>query len=71
MKIRLERCGVVFEYEHQPMKEGRFRSLCALAGVVAYVGMITAVAALCGLPGLIAVGGASGFLFSIGKGVGW
>ena len=66
MKIRLERCGVVFEYEHQPMKEGRFRSLCALAGVVAYVGMITAVAALCGLF-VIAV--ASVLLFAIGKGM--
>ena len=69
MKIRLERCGVVFEYEHQPMKEGRFRSLCALAGVVAYVGMITAVAALCGLPGRFVIAAASVLLFAIGKGM--
>lgn len=56
MKIRLERCGVVFEYEHQPMKEGRFRALCALAGVVAYVSMVAAVAALRGVPGVAVVG---------------
>ena len=48
MKIRFERGGVLLEYELKPMKEGCFRALCALAGVV--------VAALCGLPGLVIVG---------------
>lgn len=69
MKIRLERCGVVFEYEHQPMKEGRFRALCALAGVVAYVSMVAAVAALCGLPGLVTVGVVTLLCMAIGKGM--
>lgn len=38
MKIRLERGGTVFEYERQPMKESRFRVLCALAGAGVYSG---------------------------------
>ena len=69
MKIRLERCGVVFEYEHQPMKEGRFRALYALAAIGVYAGMVAAVAALCGLPGLFAIAVASVLLFAIGKGM--
>lgn len=56
MRIRFERGGVVLEYERKPMKEGRFRSLCALAAAGVYAGMVAAVAALCGLQGLIAVG---------------
>lgn len=35
VKIRFERGGVLLEYELKPMKEGCFRALCALAGVVA------------------------------------
>lgn len=31
MKIRLERDGTVFEYEHNPMERTRFRALCRLA----------------------------------------
>ena len=53
MKIRMERRGVVFEYERQPMKEGRFRVLCALAAVGVYAGMVAAVTALCGGFGLL------------------
>lgn len=53
MKIRLERNGTVFEYEHQPMKEGRFRALCALAGAAVYAGLVIGVAALCGEFGLL------------------
>lgn len=55
MKIRLERNGVVFEYEHQPMKEGRFRALCAIAGVAVYAGLVIGIAALCGGFGLLLV----------------
>lgn len=56
MKIRFERGGVVLEYEQKPVKESHFRSLCALAAIGVYAGMVAAVAALCGLPGVIAVG---------------
>lgn len=53
MKIRLERNGTVFEYERQPMKEIRFRVLCALAAVGVYAGLVIGVAALCGGFGLL------------------
>lgn len=56
MKIRFERGGVVFEYARQPMPERRFRALCALAAAGVYVSMVIAVAALCGLPGVIVIG---------------
>ncbi len=69
MRIRFERGGVVLEYERKPMKEGRFRSLCALAAIGVYAGMVAAVAALCGLPGLFAIAVASVLLFAIGKGM--
>lgn len=55
MKIRLERGGTVFEYERQPMKESRFRVLCALAGAGVYAGMAAAITALCGVSGLFLV----------------
>lgn len=56
MKIHFERGDAVLEYELKPMKEGRFRTLCSLAAAGIYAGMISAVAALCGLPGVVAVG---------------
>lgn len=44
LKIRLEYKGSVFEYEHQPMKEGRFRALCGLAwGVIGGAVLLVAV----------------------------
>ena len=52
MKIRLERDGTVFEYTRQPLPEG----VCGLAAAGLYTGLALGVAALCGLPGLIAVG---------------
>ena len=30
MKIHIEHNDTVFEYEHRPMPEGRFRALCSL-----------------------------------------
>lgn len=69
MKIRLERCGVVFEYEHQPMKEGRFRALCAIVAAGIYAGLVIAVAALCGVPGVVVVGLVTLFAFMIIKGI--
>lgn len=55
MKIRIEHDGDVFEFERRPMRRSRFRALCALAAATLYAGMVIAVTALCGLPGLIAV----------------
>ena len=37
------------------MPEGRFKALCVLAAAGAYAGMVWAVAALCGVPGLVTV----------------
>lgn len=53
MKIRLERGGVTFEYERQPMKESRFRVLCALAAAGGYAGLVIGVTKLCGGFGLL------------------
>ena len=69
MKIHVEHNGTVFEFESRPMKEGRFRALCALSGVVAYVSMVAAVAALRGLPGLVTVGVVTLLCMAIGKGM--
>lgn len=55
MKIRLERCGVIFEYERKPMDESRFRALCLLIASGIYTGMVSAVAALCGGWGLVII----------------
>ena len=56
MRIRFEHNGTVFEYERKPMPEGRFKAVCGLAAAGLYTGLALGVAALCGLPGLIAVG---------------
>jgi hypothetical protein len=55
MRIRLERSGTVFEYERPPMPEHRFKALCLLAAGGLYVGLVAAVAALCGGWGVLMV----------------
>lgn len=55
MRIRLERSGTVFEYERPPMSEHRFKALCLLAAGGLYVGLVAAVAALCGGWGVAAI----------------
>ena len=55
MRIRLERSGTVFEYDRPPMPEGRFKALCLLAAGGLYVGLVAAVAALCGGWGVLMV----------------
>lgn len=57
MKIRLERCGVAFEYERSLMQEQRFRALCLLAAGGIYAGMMCGVAALCGTGGVLVLAG--------------
>lgn len=64
MKIRMERRGVTFEYERQPMKENRFRALCLLTAAGMYAGMVAAVAALCGGWGLVIIAVAT-FLIAV------
>lgn len=65
MRIRLERSGTVFEYERPPMPEGRFKALCLLAAGGLYVGLVAAVAALCGTIGVGVVAAAT-LLISVG-----
>ena len=55
MRIRLEYNGTVFEYERPPMPEHRFKALCLLAAGGLYVGLVAAVAALCGGWGVLMV----------------
>ncbi len=56
MKLKLDLHGVIVEYERPPMPENRFRVLCLLAAAGVYGGMVAGVAALCGFPGVAAVG---------------
>lgn len=51
------------------MTERRFYALCGLVAAGVYAGMVTAVAALCGLPGVIVAGLASVIITFIVKGV--
>ena len=58
MKIEINRGpdGFMVHIDRPPMKEARFRALCALTAAAVYAGIAIAAAALCGLLGLIAVG---------------
>ncbi len=55
MKLRFKRGGVEVEYERPPMPEHRFKALCLLAAGALYVGLVAAVAALCGEFGVLMV----------------
>ena len=55
MRLRLDLHGVTFEYERPQMPEHRFKALCLLAAGGLYVGLVAAVAALCGGWGVLAV----------------
>lgn len=66
MRIRLERSGTVFEYERPPMPEHRFKALCLLAAGGLYVGLVAAVAALCGTIGVGGGVAAATLLISVG-----
>lgn len=63
LKIRLEYKGSVFEYEHQPMKEGRFRALCSLALATIAGGVLLGAIALVGVR---AIAWAVGALVAVG-----
>ncbi len=69
MKIHLGYNGAVFEFERKPMPEGRFRTLCAIAAAGIYAGLVIAVAALCGVPGVVVVGLVTLFAIMIIKGI--
>jgi len=71
MRIHLEYHGVVLEYEHRPMPEGRFRALCrltlaAIAGAVLLgaVHMVGIWAIVWAVGALVAVG-----LYKMAKGM--
>jgi len=71
MKIHFELGDIVFEYEHRPMPEGRFRALCrltlaAIAGgvLLGAVRMVGVWAIAWAVGALVAVG-----LFKMGKGM--
>lgn len=55
MKIRLEHNGVTFEFERQPLPEGRFRAILGLSAAGVYAGMTAGIAAICGLYGVVTV----------------
>lgn len=56
MRVRLEEDGTAFEFERKPMPAPRFRALCLLAAAGIYVHLVVAVATLCGVLGVAAVG---------------
>lgn len=49
MRIYIEHNGTVFEYEHRPMPEGRFRALCSLALAAIAGGVFLGAVALVGV----------------------
>lgn len=53
MKLRVDLHGLIIEYEHRPMPEGRFKLLCLLCAAGIYAGMVCGVAALCGGWGVV------------------
>ena len=62
MKIRLERDNTVFEFQREPLPESRFKAICGLSAAGIYAGMVVAIAALCGLQGVVAVGVVTGII---------
>lgn len=58
MKIEINRGldGFTVHIDRPVVKETHFRALCGLTAAAVYAGIAIAAAALCGLPGLIAVG---------------
>ena len=58
MRIYIEHNGTVFEYEHRPMPEGRFRALCALVLTVIVGAVLLGLVHMLGVWGLAWVVGA-------------
>lgn len=61
-RVKIDLCGIVFEYERPPMPEHRFKALCLLSAAGIYGGMVAKVAALCGTVGVAVVGVATFFV---------
>lgn len=40
MKLRLELNETVFEYEKKPMTKARFKAVCAIACILAYIALV-------------------------------
>jgi len=58
MKIHLEYHGVVLEYEHRPMPEGRFRALCRLTLAAIAGGVLLGAVRMVGVWAIVWVVGA-------------
>ena len=41
MKFRLDLKGIVFEYEKKPMPKSRFKAMCAIACILAYIALVS------------------------------
>lgn len=65
MRIKLEYHDITFQLERQPLPESRFRAVCGLAAAGIYAGMAVGVAALCGLPGVVAVAVVTGIIAAL------
>lgn len=55
--------------DRQPLPERRFKAVCAIAAAGIYAGLVIAVAALCGVPGVVVVGLVTLFAIMIIKGI--
>ena len=53
MRIHIEHNDTVFEYEHRPMPEGRFRALCSLALAAIIGAVLLGLAYMLGVWGLV------------------
>lgn len=56
MRFRFEFDGKVFEFEHKPIAESRFKALCGLAAGGLYVSLVWIVGTLCSFPGVVVIG---------------
>lgn len=65
MKLHVEYKGRVCDYETRPMREGRFRRLCALAAAALYVCLVVGVTRLCGFLGLLVIAATTLIAFAI------
>ena len=41
MKLRLEHHGIIFEYEKKLIPKSRFKAMCAIACILAYIALVS------------------------------
>lgn len=72
MKITIKKRAngrVTVTVDRPPLPERRFKAVCAIAAAGIYAGLVIAVAALCGVPGVVVVGLVTLFAIMIIKGI--